>query len=342
MNQYYDYHGGCDMILVKNSLIEIHIRTKINQVGLYIWSVITGVAIKIGNDVLEMQEMPSTYFVNTVPSLLPPAVVGGNPVSAYGPNGFAINLGVGQLIRVSSYGYGMTVEIVGHVTTFYDSKGMCGSWTSNGFIGRNGITTLPNALDFAAEWEVGLGDPQLFLTSALHQCNVARRSLVKRQSPDRVLEELANTECAYIQNVQIRNNCIFDIVVAGDIGYAQQKAYLAPEEVKEVCQAVSTDCEGKGGKCIWRCDTKDYDCLPKLCKYVDGVQTNITGQLENATYVEGCSCAVPKSPVKTLSPRRPIGRPRPRQRPRPSSRPRPRPRQRPCPRRRPRRVPRKA
>jgi hypothetical protein len=306
-NQYYDYHGECDMILVQNNLLEIHIRTQIMPPGG--WSTILAVAIKIGSDVLEMSG--SGYFFNSVFSLLPPASVGGYPVviGSYGP---MIVLAGGQKIQLSLYSIHVAVEVVGHTTDFYDSNGMCGNWSSYGFIGRNGTGTLSNALDFAEEWQVDTtqGDPQLFQTSALHQCNAVRRSLVEKKSPDRALVRRAADECAYIENVQNRNNCNFDILMTGDVGFAKQKVYQAPEEVKEICQAISTDCERKGGKCVWRCDTKVYDCLPRLCKYVDGVQqSGGNGQLANVTYVEGCSCAVPKSPTMetTATPtRRPV------------------------------------
>ena len=57
INEHFEYHGQCDLVLAKDPEfadglgLEIHIRTKLVR----FWSYIKTVAIKIGNDILEVE-----------------------------------------------------------------------------------------------------------------------------------------------------------------------------------------------------------------------------------------------------------------------------------------------
>lgn len=74
-NEHYEFHGQCDLVMMSDlsfagddAGLDIHIRTKLVR----FWSYIKTVAIRIGNDILEIEgsiEGGSKEFINTRPTL---------------------------------------------------------------------------------------------------------------------------------------------------------------------------------------------------------------------------------------------------------------------------------
>ena len=273
------------MIYLRNKFVEIHIRTL--DRGRY--SDIVAVALQIGSDIVEITE--NAYYINSVSPLQPPKTIGSNYSIEISPSRLLISLSGGQFISI----YGGTVRISAHGSDFYDSNGMTGKWNLNGFIGRDGMTKFDNMTEFAIEWEVSVskGDPLLFRSNATNRCG----EVVPPQPPDTSLIETAERVCTNISSTENRKECIFDVVTTGDVSFAQSEVYVNPLEIENRCEAMSSDCEFRGGKCVWRCDGETNDCLPGLCSLTAAMESYpaVSGETRRSEMVvDGCSCAVPK------------------------------------------------
>jgi hypothetical protein len=298
---YYDYHGGCDLVLITNSLLDFHIRTQ-NFTG---WSGIVAAAIKINGTKFEVQEPTGTILVNNVNVTgSPPTTVGGFPFAVLlgPPVVYRLNLTGGQYIEITrTYGNSLQVDVLGHGSDFGNSQGLCANWTANSMnalVGRNGVTvfSLTNPRPYGEEWQVNttLGDPLLFQTNGTAQCRYTqgfcdRQTAGIQECIDRATK--AKEACANVPDARnTRANCEFDVVQTNDFGVANTVAYKDPliTDPPELCQEIAktdiatvnlvantTSCGQRGGRCVYRCDKTIYDCVDSLCKGPE----------------PGCSCA---------------------------------------------------
>jgi hypothetical protein len=310
---YYDYHGGCDLVLITNSLLDFHVRTQ-NFTG---WSGVVAAAIKIGGAKLEVQEPTGTIFVNNINvTSSPPGTVGGYPFAVLvgPPTKFRLNLTGGQYIELTrTYGNTLQVDVLGHGSDFVDSEGLCANWTAsspNALIGRNGFTVYPLAspIPYGEEWQVNTtaGDPLLFQTNASAQCRYTQGQCKDQGTGNTICIDRANKAkiaCANVTDARnTRANCEFDVVQTGDVGFATAVAYKDPliTDPPELCQEVVTTtvtgnatCSKRGGRCVYRCDNTMYDCLDSLCTGPYG----------------GCSCAFKYNSTTRAPTMKPIAAP---------------------------------
>ena len=257
----------------------MHIRTS-SRGG---WSDIVGVALRIGDDVLELDR--SGYFLNGEMPAVPPATFGdAYPFSRNGDR-VTVRLSGGQFLRLTP----RLIRVSAHGSDFYDSNGMCGKWNRTEFVGRDDVSTFESPEEFAKEWEVNadVGDPQLFRTPALTACGETPPPV----EPTPALQDLAETACAAIPKEANKEECIFDVLTTGDTAFAENEIYTDPLEPEERCIAASTRCALRGGSCVWRCDSATSDCVLGLCDM--SRELDIFGSSRRLTVVEGCSCAVP-------------------------------------------------
>ena len=166
------------MVLINNSLLDFHIRTK-NFSG---WSGIEAAVIRVGGDKLEVQEPSgSIIFNNIISTASPPVTVGGYPflVLAGPPVKYRLNMTGGQYIELTrTYGNTLQVDVKGHGSNFGSSQGLCANWTANSpnaLVDRDKVTVYPlmpiqNA--YGEEWQVNatVGDPLLFQTNSSTKC----------------------------------------------------------------------------------------------------------------------------------------------------------------------------
>jgi hypothetical protein len=81
--KYYSYHGECDLIMIENPSfqdglgIELHIRTQIND----FYSVISSASIRIGSDILEIDQSNMYYNRQKVTNDQPPSHIAGFPIT---------------------------------------------------------------------------------------------------------------------------------------------------------------------------------------------------------------------------------------------------------------------
>ena len=282
------------MILITNSLLDIHIRTKTFS-G---WSGIEAAVIRIGGDKLEVQEPSgSIIFNNIISTASPPATVGGYPflVLAGPPVKYRLNMTGGQYIELTrTYGNTLQVDVKGHGSNFGSSQGLCGNWTANSpnaLVDRDKVTVYPlmpiqNA--YGEEWQVDatVGDPLLFQTNSSTKCvySLGGRCKVGTTECQNQVNEAKNA-CANVPVVRnAQANCEFDVLTTGDVGFAKSIAYTDPiiGDPPEICTEIvnataNGGCKDKGGRCVWRCDKNTHICVDTLCRGP----------------TDGCSCALP-------------------------------------------------
>jgi len=167
------------MIHVRNSLLDLHIRTAYRGR----WSAIETLALKIGADIMEV-EQDGTVLINGAappPSpLLDTYAVSIGPFLGTGRRTVTVLLDGGQYLEFATYDNNINIYIDANGSDFCDSEGMAGNWQLDGFISRDGVTPVSpldpgsNKVEYGIEWEVnaGLGDPILFSTPTTKNCAV--------------------------------------------------------------------------------------------------------------------------------------------------------------------------
>eukprot|EP00526_Cylindrotheca_closterium_P008307 CAMPEP_0113651310 /NCGR_PEP_ID=MMETSP0017_2-20120614/27340_1 /TAXON_ID=2856 /ORGANISM="Cylindrotheca closterium" /LENGTH=835 /DNA_ID=CAMNT_0000563953 /DNA_START=15 /DNA_END=2522 /DNA_ORIENTATION=+ /assembly_acc=CAM_ASM_000147 len=245
MNEHYEYHGQCDMVLTKDPDfadglgLEIQIRTKLVR----FWSYIKSVAIRIGTDIFEVQGGLSDdpqYWINLEHNgpLLTTSTIGGFPVSItdidQGTKGiqraiYTIDLSLkypGQKIVISTLKEFVKVEFVNaSVEAFGNTVGMLGDFTTGDTLARDGITVLDNYLMLGNEWQVHPWEPMLFYSTEQPQfpqkciepedARGERRR--RRLGASTVTEEDAEIACSKLTDPLDRKDCVFDVLATQDI-----------------------------------------------------------------------------------------------------------------------------
>lgn len=280
---YYDYHGGCDVVLIKSSLINVHIRTV--PVGSY--AKISHAAIGVGSDVVELVEDESVFVNGNAPVL--PTTVGGfnfDISTSSSQTTYQLSLNGGQYIRVNMWYGSLSVQAFVNGVDFHDATGMCGTWSTLGLIGRDGVTDFTgNGHGFGEEWQVDSSDPVLFSTMGETVCLPAGTG--GGGGPDGCRKEgcephddnLVDPEetCRDIQDDNLRANCEFDVKITGDATFAQQPIYVDPFVMPESRCLANNKCTKRGGQCVWKCDKNVNKCVRGLC-----------------SKEEDCACAFPR------------------------------------------------
>ena len=177
----FDFHGGCDVVLVKNDCVEVHLRLERSAEAR--WSTIQSVAVKIGSDTIEAKSDLTLatsewrYYFND-PTLIAPYLpsdtkpandVGGWPLTI-GSDKIDLDhpSGAGQ-IKIKRLGtnrgvfFGFSVTVEGGTadfdTCFNDSVGMCSKFdmSDQGFYNRAGVAMEDEGRfknNFGQEWQV--------------------------------------------------------------------------------------------------------------------------------------------------------------------------------------------
>jgi len=178
----YDYQHGCDVVFVKSSAVNVHLRLKKYQPTNPTFSEIDRIAIQLSGaqtDLLQI-DRDGNHYLNTNSQANPPITsVGGYPFSkviASPPNPnteFTISLQpAGTFIKVidlpqGTEGGGLNIIIKGNDSMFSDATGMCGKWSAPvpGLYDRQGVDMLPlpvvypwasviDGSSFGNEWQV--------------------------------------------------------------------------------------------------------------------------------------------------------------------------------------------
>mmetsp|Transcript_2690 Transcript_2690/g.6300 ORF Transcript_2690/g.6300 Transcript_2690/m.6300 type:complete len:298 (+) Transcript_2690:73-966(+) len=234
-----EYLGQCDIVMVHDAKfaeglgLDIHIRTKIVRD----WSYIRSVAIKIGNDVLEIQGSPNLYdpeshywFNNKYQGELED--LAGFPVMIAKPTDYKrqyiIDLDSkypGKGITVSLFKDFVRFKLNGDDSVFGNTVGILGDYKTGKKLARDGATELNDIGDLGEEWQVLPGDPRLFHEVAHPQfpdnCIRSENHPRANHRPEsEVSFEQAESACSSSlsddpQTIQI---CISYVMAAQDLG----------------------------------------------------------------------------------------------------------------------------
>ena len=320
------------MIHVRNSLLDLHIRTTYRG-G---FSAVSRLALRFTTDIMEMSDDGSVWVNGalTAGAFVLDGIYPVNPVvTGSGDTEATVTLSGAQSILFTSRGrWGINIYIDAHGSDFCDSQGMAGTWVSTGFLKRDGVTpvifTIPgfNKIEYGEEWEVDslLGDPILFSTPSTKNCvdvpvcdplDPYFATCFRRERARKLQVVDPVVECQnFITNPSDLDNCVFDFVVAGEQMAKNNPAYTQVWEPTQRCvpepiffdpdlNQFTSECERLGGTCRYRCDESKNECLEDLCKKNVNLSILEGDQEEDEPYLEGCWCAIPKETKEpTLAP----------------------------------------
>ena len=254
----YDYHGQCDLIYTTcpkfddNKGLHLHLRTQFVEPNM--WSTISSIAIKIGEDVLEVQNN-GNYYVNGEPNVLLTDTTNLSDhalIQQLDKDGsrtvYKIDLkgNVSLYIKVRSLferdSLSFTIKGVhnhrkngGHF--FDDCVGLSSTWEHPGgerfLVGRSGTHYAKHeAVDFGPEWQVDFtkNDPSLFYEDTgrqlPHQECIDSPLQSKDQRHLKALHEVdggalarqAEEACSNLNGRgDLFDACFFDVLVTGDV-----------------------------------------------------------------------------------------------------------------------------
>merc|ERR1711935_1227549 len=146
--------------------LDVQIRTKVVRH----WSYIKNVAIKIGNDILEIEgsadahDADAHYWINyEYPGDLPSYV--SQEVTSIWKRRFIIDLSPkypGSSIIIQLYKEFIRVKFLGDEGVFGSSVGLMGDYKTGLLLGRDGSTVMTDFTEFGDEWQVLPSEPKLF------------------------------------------------------------------------------------------------------------------------------------------------------------------------------------
>jgi len=243
---YYDFHGQCDMVLLKNPnfeqsrAMEIHIRTKTQ----YEYSYIEALALQIGDEILEVGGH-GNYMINGVLGTTDdnlPEKFAGYPMSVKKSDKkthiYQIQTTKDELIEIKTFKQWVSISIVNPTEAhFGQSTGMMGEYETGRALARDGTTVLniqnqEDVMTLGQEWQVRDSDVRLFETNDRapqfpEHCQMPRFStaLKRRLEQSNISQQAAEEACSHLSNAQERSNCEYDVIASGDLDMAQAGAF---------------------------------------------------------------------------------------------------------------------
>jgi hypothetical protein len=215
--------------------LDIHVRTEIVRD----WSYIQNVAIRIGDDILEIEgslEAKQYWFNKVYQGML--STLGGFPIKYKKANSmqpfFRIDLGDGDEIDIRTYKQFVRIDFKHPKTSLYgNTVGLLGEFNSGKKLARDGVNVIEDYNEFGQEWQVMPDGPKLFhevsgpqlpeqkciLPSELPTAEKQRRRLGEAT----VTEIEALLACGKVP-VDERDVCVFDVLATDNLDTAG--AYL--------------------------------------------------------------------------------------------------------------------
>lgn len=239
VGEHFEYHGQCDLVMAKDEQfaeglgLDVHIRTKIVR----FWSYIKTVAIRIGNDVLEIEGSPdaedeqSHYWINyEYQGEL--TEFAGFPVTITAPSTYKriyeIDLSSKfpkEKIAIHIYKEFVRVKFNGGKNAFGKTVGLLGDFSTGKTLARDGSTVLDDFTELGNEWQVLPAEPKLFHEVSRPQfpekClepEDPRGERRRRLNEGTVTEEQAEAACASLNDALAQKDCVYDILATQDVG----------------------------------------------------------------------------------------------------------------------------
>jgi hypothetical protein len=239
----FSYHGECDLVLVRSNLfsknlgVRIHIRTKIEDS----WSYVKNAAIKIGDDILEVEgkgkvwdkTADAVHFINgKINAELPFQLAMKYPVERLEEKHcdttgrkcsdavvYKISLEDSDNILITQeWGVLRISFMVSSFNNFRDAIGIMGSFSKPGYLARDGITRLTDLNKFGQEWQVIEAEPMIFTERRTpqhpEQCILPATSTKRRLGRDSSLHQMAQDACANVEEAS-KKLCTLDVISSG-------------------------------------------------------------------------------------------------------------------------------
>ncbi len=231
--------------------LEVQIRTtRVNGPNAADYSYISGVAVKIGDDILEVNQ-EGVLNVNGQSNV--PDNAGMVFAGLYGLTTFTkgvknriivYNLDLGDnkniQIRANTKNGMLFVDVNG---AFVDSEGLLGAppTKGSGLVARDGVTDLTGHWNtYGEEWQLNDVDPQLFQdterkpqfpeTCSYTATDIEKTHLRHRRrlaESDKLGIEAARDACSHLSSEEMREFCILDIMATGDLDLVEDPFYTS-------------------------------------------------------------------------------------------------------------------
>ncbi len=256
---HFSFHGECDLVLMKSQSFssgqgfDLHIRTTRVENYKVKYSFISGVALRIGTNIMEVLFDGSLIFNKgerlVYESSESTTFAGFSLTKAL--NGlskriieYVLDLGNERAIkiRVNTKTNMMFVQVDGNIN---DSEGLMGNPGVNGLYGRDGMTDMSDSWNsFAMEWQVQDYEPKLFEEDRAPQypqgCrfdiahprrvkgkkNLRRRLLLEDRPAKDVGIDEARKACARSRDDAMKEFCIQDVIATGMVELASDPFYI--------------------------------------------------------------------------------------------------------------------
>jgi hypothetical protein len=238
--EHFEYHGQCDLVLAtdKNFAdglgLDVQIRTKLVR----FWSYIDRAAIRIGNDILEiegvgdLEENEIRYWFN-LEYKSPTTSIGGFPLTIHNDQVsktyFEIDLSSkypGQKIVLSTFREFVRVDFhKASSEAFGNAVGMLGDFATGIFFARDGATMMDDFVALGNEWQVLPSDNMLFHDAAVPQFPARciepedpRGERRRRLDESTVSLEQAEAACSKgLTNPLDIKDCVYDVLATQDL-----------------------------------------------------------------------------------------------------------------------------
>jgi hypothetical protein len=233
-NRVYDFHGACDLILVKNDALdlEVQIRTTMRDD----WSYISSVAIRIEDDVLEVGSK-AIYSLNGVLGAELPSTLSSEKYEVtlkhFGIRRHLMEIDLREhgLIAVKVFSEFLAVEVQhAERAKWLDSVGLMGTFGKGELLGRDG-TIFKDTNAFAMDWQVRDTEVMLFQEAAGPQypetCHMPppdKKISRRRLAESRITYDQAKRACAQWSE-ETRESCIYDVMSTGDMEMARAGSF---------------------------------------------------------------------------------------------------------------------
>lgn len=244
--EHFEFHGQCDMILTRDLNfadglgLDVQIRTKLVR----FWSYIKRAAIRIGDDILEVQgsmdpepgQKEAQYWYNLEYKGLAKTAdktIGGFPLkishSGVSKSFFEIDLDSkypGQKIVLSTFREFVRVDFRhASAEVFGNTVGMLGDFKTGNLLARDGVTEIDDFVHLGNEWQVLPADYMLFHDTSEPQ--FPKRCIVpedpqglrrRRLGESKISLEEAEAACSKtLSDPLFIKDCVYDILATQDL-----------------------------------------------------------------------------------------------------------------------------
>ena len=213
--------------------LHVHIRTELVR----FWSFVKSAAIRIGDDILEVEgsvdgTKTNHYWYNYEYQGDLNDGLGTFPVTSWVRSDtkrfFEIDLDKvsPQLkIQISTGNEFVRIDVINPSLALENTIGIMGNYTTGKTLARDGATVIDDFIEYGNEWQVIPSDEQIF--HQVEQPQFPRKCIDpvdprgerhRRLGELSITEEKAEAACAHLESAEDRKDCVYDVLATQDIG----------------------------------------------------------------------------------------------------------------------------